>query len=302
MFRYAISGLTLASELELSSAAPAPEDEHAADVTVACAPLPGTIGGEKHGPNWEMTADAILLAVPRVARFLIRQGREIIVDLHPEATGRDAGAFVLGTVFGILMHQRGTLTLHGAAVARGGEAIALCGRSGAGKSTLAAALCRHGCDFVTDDICAVSLDGDCRPVVPPDGRQLKLWQGAIDQLDLGGRRSVAVRPDFEKFFVAPEKMAPAAVPLVAIYILTEARPPFAEGIGPLTLPDAMRALDRDAFRPGVRARMMTKPQMMAQNAAILSRVKVFRLVRPLDFAKLEDVVRNLLTHWQGLAS
>jgi hypothetical protein len=48
---------------------------------------------------------------------------------------------------------RNEISLHGAAVARGGRAIVLLGNSGHGKSTLAAALCAYaGCTLIADDV------------------------------------------------------------------------------------------------------------------------------------------------------
>ena len=90
-----------------------------------------------------MAGEKFLLRVPRLARFLIAHGREIDVELEPDAKQRDALGFVLGTSFGVLLHQRGAFVLHGAAVASDGRAIVICGESGAGKSTLAAALCQR---------------------------------------------------------------------------------------------------------------------------------------------------------------
>ena len=177
-----------------------------------------------------MAGEIFLLRVPRLARFLITAGRDIVVEIEPGVTDHDAAGFVLGSAFGILLHQRGALVLHGAAVAKDGRAIAICGASGAGKSTLAAALCRDGCAFVTDDICVVGLDANRRPVVLPDGRQLKLWKQSIDRLDLAQLRGEAVRESFEKYFIDPSDARGQPSPLAAIYVLREARPPFKAGI------------------------------------------------------------------------
>jgi len=88
-------------------------------------------------------------------------------------------------------------------VASDGRSIAICGDSGAGKSTLAAALCRGGCSFVTDDLCVVVPNENKRPVILPDGRKLKLWKETIDNLDLVARQGEAVRQSFEKYYIEP---------------------------------------------------------------------------------------------------
>jgi len=241
-----------------------------------------------------------LLRVPRLARLLITAGREIAVELEPGAEERDATGFILGTAFGVLLHQRGDLVLHGAAVAKDGRAIAICGASGAGKSTLAAALCRDGCSFATDDICVIGLDEQQRPMVLPDGRQLKLWKQSIDQLDLAARRGDPVRQTFEKYFVKPFD-TPAVPPrLSAIYVLREARPPRSQGIVSLALPDAMRTLEYEAYRPGLRAKMGQKPEMLALAAATFGHARVFLLIRPRGFEHIAGTVASLRAHWDAL--
>ncbi len=301
-YSYRISGLTVACDFPLAGAV-ATEPAVTPDVRVRLADVPQTLeGGAALGPNWDMFGEDFLLRAPRLARFLIRGGREIVIALEDGATARDASAYVLGTAFGILLHQRGALVLHGAAVARGGEAIAICGHSGAGKSTLAAALCRRGWALVTDDLCALSPGDDGRPVIRPDGRQLKLWQEAVEALDLGEQRGEAVLARFEKYFVAPAEVATEATPLRAIYVLRESRPPLTDGIEPLPLPDAMHMLDREAYRPGLRLKMGVRPELVAQSAGMLAHVRMFELTRPRDLARLPETVEALLAHWELAAA
>ncbi len=300
---YCISGLTVACAFHLSGANLTNANGTKPDVRVWLGDVPEALtGGCNLGPNWDMAGEQVLLKVPKLARFLIRSGQEIVIALEAGATERDASAYVLGTAFGILLHQRSALVLHGSAVARGGEAIAICGHSGAGKSTFAAALCRSGCSFVTDDLCAISLDHHEHPVILPDGRQLKLWQDAIEKLDLTGQRGEAVMGRFEKYFIAPIDLAPVALPLRAIYILQDARPPFEEGIEALSLVDAMHALDREAYRPGLRLKMGARSELVTQSARMLAHVKIFRFRRPLEFAKLPQAVDRILSHWGALGS
>jgi hypothetical protein len=301
MHSYLISGLHVSSELELPSAIP--EDAHSRpiDVSIRRSAVPMTLdGATASGPTWEMAGEFFLLRVPRLARFGITAGRDIAVEIEPGVTERDAAAFVLGAAFGILLHQRGALVLHGAAVAKDGRAVAVCGPSGAGKSTLAAALCRDGCALVTDDICVVGLDASRRPMVLPDGRQLKLWKQSIDRLNLAQLRGEAVRETLEKYYIDPTDARGQPSPLAAIYVLRELRPPLKAGIERLALPDAMRALDYEAYRPRLRAKIGQKPEMFAHGATMLGHAKVFLLVHQRGFEHLQETVAAVQAHWDAL--
>lgn len=67
--------------------------------------------------------------------------------------------------------------VHGAAVARDGRALALCGPSGSGKSTLTAALTGAGFDFLADDLVAVSApDAAIKPWPVP----ISIKSGSFD--------------------------------------------------------------------------------------------------------------------------
>jgi hypothetical protein len=301
MTNYRICGLTVLSELELPGAIVSSPTDAGAEVSIRRAPVPIALNGATAtGPCWEMTAESFLLRIPRLARFLITAGNDIAVELEPNAVVRDAMGFVLGTAFGILLHQRGAIVLHGAAVAYKDRSIAICGSSGAGKSTLAAALCNDGCSFAADDLCVVGLDEDGLPIVLPDGRRLKLWKETIDRLDLGARRGDAVRELFEKYYIEPLATAAAPPKLSAIYVLRDARAPLQEGIDNLALPDALRTLEREAYRPGLRAKMGQKPELFTQTAAVLCHTKIFRLIRPRGFEHMAATVALLRAHWDGL--
>jgi hypothetical protein len=301
MYSYRISGLHVSSQLELPGAIPEASQAEAADVTIRRATVPATLeGAVTSGPTWQIAGEKFLLRVPRLARFLIARGQEIDVELEPDAKERDATGFVLGTSFGVLLHQRGALVLHAAAVASDGRAIAICGVSGAGKSTLAAALCRDGCSFAADDICVIGLNGQRDPIVQSDGRQLKLWQESIAKLDLSERRGEAVRDTFEKYYIQPFDRITEPPKLSAIYVLRDAHPPLQAGIESLALPDAIRVLEYEAYRPGLRAKMGSKPEMLAQAAAVFGHAKAFLLIRPRGFAHMEETIATLRKHWDAL--
>jgi hypothetical protein len=300
MFSYRICGLQVSSELELPGAILNLSPVESAAVTISRTPVPTSLSeATAAGPTWELSSDSFLLRIPRLARFLITAGREIAFELEPDATEHDATGFVLGTAFGVLLHQRGALVLHGSAVAKDGRAIAICGVSGAGKSTLAAALCRDGCSFATDDLCVIGMDDDRRPVVLPDGRRLKLWKESIDKLDLASRRGEIVRESFEKYYIEPMDTAVEPPRLTAIYVLRETRRPLKEGFESLTLPDAVRALEREAYRPKLRIMMGQKPNLLKDAAAVLAHAKLYYLNRERGFDHLPRTVAALREHWNS---
>ena len=237
MHSYLISGLHVCSELDCRARSPKPSRLWRRTFRSAAVRCRWCWARAGTGPTWEMTSEIFLLRVPRLARFLITAGRDINVQTEPGISDHEVAGFVLGSAFGILLHQRGALVLHGAAVAKDGRAIAICGASGAGKSTLAAALCHSGCTLVTDDICVVGEDVNQRPIVFPDGRQLKLWKESIDRLDLAELRGKAVREPFEKYNI---RFTPCPRATVAAFSdLCAARIAVAAQIGNRT-PDAAR--------------------------------------------------------------
>ena len=235
--------------------------------------------------------------MPDVARFLLTGGREILVEPAPDVDAGDISIFLIGTVFGILLHQRGEIVLHASAVRVDGKAVLFCGSSGAGKSTLAAALAQRGFPLVADDLCAVTLAAGAAPMVQPDGRHLKLWAHAIQNLDLAERRGAPVRNKLEKFFVEPAVTLAEPLPLGAVYALREARPPHKPGIERPNVVDAALILRRGAYRPLMVNRMGQKADYFRAATAIANVAGIFHLTRAFNFAAMPDVTGWLEQHW-----
>jgi hypothetical protein len=171
---YRHSGLRIRSELPLTGLVEV--DETGADPDVVISVTPGSA----------VAADTIVVEDARVrftlagvGAFEIRDGREICVAPADAAQPRTVAAMVLAPAWGVLLHQRGDLALHGAAVAADDGAIAFCGPSGAGKSSTAAWLVTHGCRVISDDVCRVALRSDNVPYVWRSTPRLKLTDEAI---------------------------------------------------------------------------------------------------------------------------
>lgn len=299
-YLYRVCGLTVGSELELPGLIAAAAGG-ATDVVIHGGPVPATLAAaEASGPTWQIAGRQFLLRVPNVARFLLTEGNDIAFEPEPGGEPGDIPIFILGTVFGILLHQREQIVLHASAVRVNGKAILFCGPSGSGKSTLAAVLAKRGHRLMTDDVCALSIGTAGEPTVHPDGRHLKLWAQAIDNLDLAANRGARVRSRLEKFYVEPGEAFSEALPLGAIYVLREARPPHVPGIERPNVVDATLLLRRNAYRPLLVRRMGQRANYFHAAAAIARAAGVFHLTRTLDFAKLPDTAAQLERHWLDL--
>jgi hypothetical protein len=295
---YSVSGLSVDSEIVLPGLTARTADRGTPDVTIRQQPVPATLENARAtGPTWEIADQRFLLRIPDVARFLLSDGRDIAFEPAPGAEAADIPIFILGTAFGILLHQREQVALHASAVRVNGKAILFCGPSGAGKSTLAAALAQRGFPLMTDDVCAITVNGAGTPMVHPDGRQLKLWAQAIEKLDLAERRGNRVRSRLEKFYVEAGEAFVEPLPLGAVYALREAHPPHAPGIERPNVVDAALLLRRNAYRPLLVSRMGQKANYFHAAANIANIAGIFHLTRALDFAAMPDVVGWLERHW-----
>ena len=294
---YRVSGLSVASEIALPGLI-AGTAERAPQVTIRRGQVPENLPQPSaSGPTWQVAGKQFLMRIPDIARFLLNDGREIVFAPESDESAADIPIFILGTVFGILLHQREQIVLHASAVRVNGRAVLFCGASGAGKSTLAAALAQRDYPLVTDDFCTLTIDGSGAPMVYPDGRQLKLWAQAIDRLDLAQQRGERVRKSLEKFYVEPGEVFTDPLALGAVYALREARPPHAPGIEKPNVVDAALLLRRNAYRPLLVRRLGQRANYFHAATAIANVAGIFYLTRALDFAKMPEVVAWLEQHW-----
>lgn len=257
----------------------------------------GSIDGDVGAFGIRQDKDALLLTVPEIARYRVRGGCSIVVDLEPNAPERNVRLYLLGSAFGALLHQRGSLPLHANAVEIDGQAVAFMGASGAGKSTLAAWFHDHGYKVIADDICVVGFDGAGEPHVAPGLPRLRLWKEA---LEASGR----LTSDYDRAWEGPGEWDKFEVPLSAdlvtdseralgsIYVL---RTTDEFEIIKLTGARAAQALIENTYRG--RTIVAAAGQRLHWEACmrVAEQVPVFEFRRPWGLARLERDMGRLLS-------
>jgi hypothetical protein len=199
MHQYVAYGLAIRSDLFLPELTVASESHTGwADVVVRVAavqPLPVEV--DAAGFGFWATKDEACHFVEKVGAFLVRGGREIVVDPAPGVEDRVLRLSLLGPALALILHQRGFLVLHASVVARADHAVAFLGSNGWGKSTIAASLHARGHDLVADDVAAIALHPE-GPTVLPGFPQIKLWPEAVGLLGHATEELPVLHPAFEK--------------------------------------------------------------------------------------------------------
>lgn len=302
-YRYIISGLVVQSEIRLNGSVPCHSDDRRADVTIRLADVPLELeGAVSSGPTWQFAPPAFLLEIPGVVRFVVIDGREIVVQPAPDIGLDDVAIFLAGTAIAIALHQRGAIVLHASAVTHGDGAFAFSGVSGAGKSTLAALLCVDGgCEMLSDDVAVIGLDVDGASI-SPDGRRLRLWEDAIDVLNLEGHRGRPVRTMIAKFHVdLPQRQEGDPLPLRAIYILDTLAAGSEPEIELLPHGRAALALDQHSYRRLISQEISGQARRFQQMVQLLDRVPVYLFSRSIAAADNARSIASLKGHWASLA-
>jgi hypothetical protein len=205
MYRYSAFSLTIDSELELPEFV---EGKGEPDVVIRL--------GSVARPRQPATIENEVALPDHIGRFEIKGGREIVVDLLPDADPFVLRTMLQGRLMACLLRQRGCLPLHASGVAIEGQGVLFVGESGAGKSTTAAAFYSRGHSVLTDDVGALYVAGVSVGL-------LTAWSG-LRLLD-DARKLIQRRParaDFQSdkhVFRLERPESAASFPVKRIYLL-----------------------------------------------------------------------------------
>lgn len=300
---YTIYGLSVASEIalpeltRLSGAAVSGDDE----VMISLASIPPELWADSSEKNgFVVRADGIYFDIPGVARFAIRDGSKIAIEPYPGANEEKIRMYILGSAMGALLHQRGRLPFHSSVIHVNGSGVAFSADSGGGKSTLAALLLQHGHEVAGDDVGALQLTEAGEVLVHSGVNRIRLTAESLEAL--GGEPTSNGRSGSDDKHLLPcdrvSRLEP--VPLRRIYFLEFGERDTLVFIKPISRYDALLELRKNVYRPSLIKGLKREREFFDWATSALSSVEFFRLTRPRDLGRLEEIVDPLEAHFADL--
>ncbi|MFA6010626.1 MAG: hypothetical protein WC799_11640 [Desulfobacteraceae bacterium] len=218
-YQFRAYGLTIDSELdfpEVEGLSGTPE----ADVLIRFGHVPENLtDAVVKRLRFQVSHRQFLLTIDSIARYLVTEGRTILIDPSNKADHSDLRAFLLNPVLGALLLQRGLFLLNGASVAINNEGIIFAGQSCTGKSTLAAACLYHEFSVLSDDICAITISEAGLPQILPGFPILKLWSDSLKLLNIDIGQLTKQRRLLEKYILPlTERFYSEPVPFNRLYV------------------------------------------------------------------------------------
>jgi hypothetical protein len=179
MKTYRAYGLNIDSEIALTEL---PLVEGEPDIVIRNAKFTDPWDSDpEHDLDFHQTPEGILLSWNQYGRFLIRAGREILVEPAVGVDDTYIRHLLFGPVLSVLNYQRGLFIFHASGVVLPSGGAVFMADAGYGKSTQAEALVRRGHSLITDDVLLMKLEHEkiwAMPGVP----FLKLWPETISLL------------------------------------------------------------------------------------------------------------------------
>ena len=274
MFRYCGFGLSIHSEVQLPEL---PAGREQADIVIRYGKVPRIAAGA--------TMHEEIAHFGRAGSFLIRDGREIILDPLPEVDPAQVRVLLVGRLMAFLLRQRGWLPLHGCGVEIEGEAILFLGPSGSGKSTIAAAFHTRGHQVITDDVAAVRVNEDNQCLIRPGGPRIRLWNNSLEILEKAEPGTFKWQ---KNVFDLSRNELPELMCVRRIYLLDDGDETRSNPFPPL---EAVTILSRYSL---VKHERMDKESLavhLRHCAAVAAVIRVCRLTRPRSLTALPELVQ-----------
>ncbi len=302
MYVYKTYGLVIASELILPELAVTSATE-VPDITILAQPVPEVLAGASYSDSYfQVAGDICQVDANGVARYRIEEGQRILVDAQPGVAAGDVRLYLLGSALGAVLHQRHCLPLHVSSVVTPNGVWAFTGNSGAGKSTLAAALhYRLGWPLFSDDVGVIFSEKSDQLLFHSGPPRLKLWQDALEHLDISQNGLMPDLMRINKFHLQVEtgfEQYPRQ--LSALVWLERARRNEAASIVPVEGAQIFQYVLGAIYRDNFARQLNDMQRLFHQCGELARRLRIYRYRRPWQLEKFESSLGPLLKEIQSL--
>ncbi|NJN13540.1 MAG: hypothetical protein HC836_48850 [Richelia sp. RM2_1_2] len=290
MFSYFAYGLGIHSNIEIPELMPA---QVPCDVQITIdikAKIPAEVPSDRH--YLKLTHEETIFFDKNIGTFLIHNGCEITaIPLHGVEDSL-IRLCIIGTMFAILLYQRGLFVLHGSAVEVDGGAVLFIAPSGWGKSSITAALHARGHHIISDDVVPVSIEKNTMNVFP-GFPQLKLYPEVAEILGHDQSKLHLLHPELKKggLRVTPQEFSQTSLPLKRIYTLAKDT---TLGIEPIQCHEAVIHLVRNSIP--TRWVQLNSTSHFLQCANIAKNIPFYTLKRSNDLSSLPTLAQMVVEH------
>lgn len=262
--------------------------------------LYGNVPNEIHSPQdqneyYQIAENEFLFTVDGVASYYVTNGEQIVVEPFNQDL-RKVRLYLLGTIMGVLLMQRGILPIHGSSVVVGGLCIMFVGDSGAGKSTVAAALRNKGHSLLADDISAVKFDNNGLPWVESGYPQQKLWAASASMIGIDTTSLQRLCEDTDKYAVPVSEGFYGHQRLLNAVYEIKVQPVSNITIIPIIGIEKVSTIINNTYRLEMFKGLGLKISHFNKCATMAKHIPVFQLTRPESIPSLDRQVDVLEQH------
>lgn len=294
LFIYTAYTLTVASALELPELLSTPEHTSNVAVTILIGDGPPEHVSEN---TCVIEAERCYLNLLGIASYEVSGGTKIEIKLARGSDPREVRLYLLGTCFGMILHQRNLLAFHASSVVTPKGATLFTGPSGIGKSTLLYTLTQLGYKMLSDDVIGICLTHNDSPRALPSFPRSKLRDDSAIVLGLEPSPEDAQIPNLDKTQLdLRQHFTASSVPVHRIYNL-HADDGDGIRIFPKTRFDALTTVIRNTYR----AEFLDNPSLRRSHfglvTGLVNHVDVFDVFRARTPLEPERLARALERHF-----
>ena len=291
---YKMYGLIIKSEFEIPEAYEITEQKQW-DVFVEMGqPSMEILKQAKEGKVCQLEKGKMWFYLENMGLFYTENGNYIRIYRETERlTDLARNSYLTGTVMGLILFQRGIIPIHSGAVAKNGKVVCIVGYSGAGKSTTSVMLREKGCEFVSDDVSAITIE-DKKVMVSLAFPQQKLCKDAALRQGYHLEDLIYIDEFRDKYAIRlQDGFIKEALPLGAIVELEVAAGESVE-VREIVGIEKMELLFRNIYRGLALNEIGMSGEMRRNILKIAEKVPMYQIKRPIEGYHTEEITEKIL--------